>query len=158
MNPKSKFLILIFALALPFAAGFIGSLATTPAIPTWYASLTKPSFSPPNWIFAPVWSILYFTIGLSLYLVLTTRTKTSKRLAYKVFATQLALNSLWSVLFFGYRNPLLAFFEIILLSFTILLNIITFRKINSLAALLLVPYLLWVSFATILNLAIILLN
>lgn len=153
-----KTFLLILSLTFPLSAGFLGSLVTTPAIPTWYASLNKPFFNPPSWLFAPAWTLLYLLMGFSLYLVLSTKTNKSKAKALTIFFLQLLLNSLWSILFFGLKNPLLAFLEIILLWLAILTNIIFFRKISRTAALLLIPYLLWVSFASLLNLAIILLN
>lgn len=150
---------LIIALSLPFAAGFIGQIATGPAIDTWYATINKPFFNPPNWIFGPVWTLLYFLMGVSLYLIFVDKTKKEKKKkAIYLFLTQLGLNSLWSILFFGTQNPLLAFLEIVILWIVILLTIVEFKKINKVAAYLLVPYILWVSFASLLNLAILLLN
>lgn len=153
-----KLLLLILSLALPLAVGFLGSLATTPAIPTWYVTLNKPFFNPPNWLFAPVWTLLYFLMGISLFLILTAKTQKPKTPALSIFFIQLALNSLWSILFFGFKNPTLAFLEIITLWFAISLTINKFLKLSRPAALLLLPYLLWVSFASLLNFAIILLN
>jgi benzodiazapine receptor len=155
---KTKLPVLIISLSLPLLAGFIGSYFTTPAIPTWYASLTKPSFNPPAWLFAPVWTTLYLLMGLSLYLIIIKQSKKSKTKAYTLFTTQLLLNSLWSILFFGLQNPALALLEIIILLIFIALTIYEFSKLSRPAALLFIPYLLWVSFATLLNFMIYQLN
>lgn len=144
---------LVISLLLPQLAGLVGSLFTFSAIPTWYATLNKPSFSPPNWIFGPVWTTLYILMGISLYLVWT---KGKKGVA--LFKLHLIVNSLWSILFFGLRSPILGLFTIIILWTMILALIKVFWKINRLSSILLWPYLAWVSFATILNLAILLLN
>ena len=138
-------------------AGIIGSIFTMEAIPTWYATLVKPSFVPPNWLFAPVWTALYLMMGVALYLVVLKKGK-AVDLAVKIFGVQLSLNILWSFIFFGQRNPMLAFFEIILLWLAILLTIVKFDKVSRPAALLMVPYLLWVTFAAYLNYSIWLLN
>jgi len=132
----------------------VGSIFTTPAIPGWYATLQKPSFSPPNFLFAPVWTTLYILMGISLALILNKKNKT----AIIFFVVQLVLNSLWSILFFGLKSPKLAFVEIIFLWLAILITILKFFKISKLAGWLFVPYLLWVSFASVLNLTIVKLN
>jgi len=132
----------------------VGSIFTTPAIPGWYATLQKPSFSPPNFLFAPVWTTLYILMGISLALILNKKNKT----AIIFFVVQLVLNSLWSILFFGLKSPKLAFVEIIFLWLAILITILKFFKISKLAGWLFVPYLLWVSFASFLNLTIVKLN
>ncbi len=137
-----------------FGAAYIGSTATMPSIPTWYAALNKPVFNPPNWIFGPVWSLLYLLMAISLYLVLGN----GFSLAVVIFIVQLLLNIAWSIAFFGYHSPLTAFIIIIALWLAILLTIIKFYKISHLAGWLLIPYLLWVSFASILNLAVVILN
>jgi tryptophan-rich sensory protein len=133
-------------------AGFIGSLFTSPAIPTWYAALEKPSFNPPNWLFAPVWTVLFLLMGISLYLVWRKSSDGhSTKTALAFFALQLTLNVLWSMLFFGLRSPLAGLMEIIVLWTAILLTLITFYRISKPAGLLLIPYILWVSFAAVLN-------
>ena len=125
----------------------------------WYATLNKPPFNPPNWIFGPVWSVLYLLMGISLYLILIQKDKSiEQRIGVMLFATQLLLNTLWSLIFFGLRNPALAFGEIIILWIFIFLTIIYFNKVNKIASFLLIPYLAWVSFAAILNLWIMILN
>lgn len=147
---------LILSLGLCLGTGIAGSIFTVSAIPTWYQSLNKPVFSPPNWIFAPVWTVLYIIMGVSLYLVLSNKGK--NKYAIGIFTVQLILNILWSILFFGLQNPGLALAEILVLWAAIFLTIKSFYPISKTAAYLLLPYLLWVSFASILNLMIVLLN
>ncbi|MFH1182120.1 MAG: TspO/MBR family protein [Candidatus Woesearchaeota archaeon] len=154
MNKVAKLVIAVFICEL---IGIIGASFTIPSIPTWYAGLQKPSFSPPNWIFSPVWTALYFLMGVSLYLVWQNRVK-GRRQAIKIFMIQLVLNLLWSILFFYQRSPLAAFVEIVILWSAILATIFFFYRISKAAAYILIPYLLWVSFAAILNLSIYLLN
>lgn len=150
---------LIFALVLCFAAAALGSVFTMPAITTWYATITKPVFSPPNWIFGPVWTLLYICMAIALWLVWNTKTKKKEKQAgEKYFYAQLALNSLWSILFFGLHAPLLAFAEIIVLWIMIYLTIKNFFAVSKNAGWLLIPYIAWVSFASILNLSVAILN
>lgn len=179
MKNSIKFIISILICEL---AGVLGSIFTTPAIKNWYFFLNKPSFSPPNWIFGPVWTILYFLMGVSLYLVWlrnfasevpvnAEKQKTWNSVSAKlwfgswreenavlIFTLQLILNILWSVIFFGLKLPGLAFFEILMLWFAILYTIINFYRISKTASYLLIPYILWVSFAAILNYAVWILN
>lgn len=146
---------LIISLLAPLAAGFIGSFFTASSITSWYAGLEKPSFNPPNFIFGPVWTTLYILMGVSVYLVWQSQTKTSStRNVRWLFWVHLVLNASWSLVFFGLENPLAALFVIIALWGMIVLLIIQFWRISKLASLLLVPYLCWVSFATVLNFAI----
>lgn len=148
---------LIFFIILIQIIGGTGSIVTVPAIPTWYSGLNKPFFTPPNWLFAPVWTILYITLAVSLYLIWTPKEKINI-LAQRIFWLQLAANAIWSYLFFGLKSPTLAFLDIIfLLGLTVYLIILNI-KISKLASYILIPYLLWLSFATLLNLAIITLN
>ena len=155
---KINYKILIFSLFIPLLAGLIGSFFTTPAIDTWYEQLIKPSYNPPNWLFAPVWTALYILMGVSLYLIIQTKKKKGKEEAITLFAAQLALNIVWSIVFFEKKDILLALFEIGLLWVFILATMIKFYKLNTTAGLLFIPYLLWVSFASVLNLAILMLN
>lgn len=155
---NKKILTYIGFILLCQLTGIIGSLFTTPAIPGWYAQLIKPSFSPPNWLFGPVWTTLYTLMGISVSIIWFSQKNPSRKKALKVFFIQLALNSLWSILFFGLKNPTLAFAEIIILWGFILYIIILFGKINKKASYLLIPYILWVTLASILNLAIAILN
>ncbi len=143
---------LIFSIFICLFAGFIGSFFTSPAIPTWYATLQKPSFAPPNWVFFPVWTTLFIIMGISLFLVWQKGWEDKKvKTAIYIFAGQLVLNALWSAVFFGLRSPLLGLMEIIVLWITILATILSFMKISRTAAYLLIPYILWVSFAAIVN-------
>jgi tryptophan-rich sensory protein len=156
---KSKIFKLIYALALCQFVGWIGSNFTVKSLDTWYAALNKPVFNPPNWIFAPVWIGLYVLLGISLYLVLVKEPRDAAvKSALWVFGVQLVLNAVWTPLFFGARLPLVAFIEILVLWGFIVLTIIKFKPISKVAAYLLVPYLLWVSFASVLNGALWLLN
>jgi tryptophan-rich sensory protein len=139
--------------------GIIGSIFTFSSIPTWYAALNKPPFAPPNWIFGPVWTLLYFLMGVSFYLIWQQGWKKKKvGTAGKYFLYQLALNFVWSPIFFGLRSPLLALFVIIAMWILIVITIKQFYPLSKWAAYLLIPYLLWVSFATLLNASIAFLN
>jgi tryptophan-rich sensory protein len=150
---------LVFSIIICEAVGILGSVFTMPSIPSWYAGLRKPSFSPPNWVFGPVWMTLYALMGVAAYLVFRGGwEKKEVRIALAIFAIQLVLNSLWSFLFFGLRNPLLGLVDIILLWLLILVTIWKFYAINKTAGLLLLPYIAWVSLATALNFAIFRLN
>lgn len=150
---KSKIVKFIGALLVCQLAGAIGSIATFPNINSWYADIVKPSFNPPNWIFAPVWTTLFLLMGISLYLIWISKNKQKKQ-ALNFFYIQLVLNIVWSYLFFALKSPAFAFMEIIVLWFFILLTIINFYRISKPASILLWPYLAWVSFASILNYAI----
>ncbi|MFP3909612.1 MAG: TspO/MBR family protein [Archaeoglobaceae archaeon] len=142
----------MLSIGICLAAGFIGSIFTTPAIPVWYATLQKPFFTPPNWVFGPAWTTLYILMGIALFLVWNKGIQDRKvQVAMGVFGVQLVLNSLWSILFFGMQNPFYAFIEVIILWFAILATIILFYGIDKRASFLLVPYILWVSFASVLN-------
>lgn len=143
----SKFAI---SIALTLFVGFLGSLFTTPYIQTWYAKINKPSFNPPNSVFGPVWTILFILMGISLAIVWTKK-KAKKERAYFFFGLQLFFNLLWSFTFFKSHSPFLAMIDIVILWFLILQTILEFKKIDKKAAYLLIPYILWVSFASILN-------
>lgn len=153
----NRFWKLTLAIVLCEAVGILGGVFTAASIPTWYAGLNKPVFSPPNWIFGPVWTLLYASMGVASFLIWESKNKIKNR-ALAIFAIQLALNFLWSFIFFGLRNPELAFAEIVLLWLSILLTMGAFYRIRQSAAYILVPYLLWVSFASALNFAIAFLN
>ena len=152
MPRKINFIRLILCIIICEAAGIIGSFFTISSISAWYQNLNKPFFSPPNFLFGPVWLILYFLMGVSLYLVWNS--KKDK----KWFWIQLFLNFIWSIAFFGLRNPILGFAVIVLLLISIFITIKSFYKINKTSSYLLIPYFAWVSFATLLNLAIVILN
>lgn len=135
------------------AIGYLSSLVTQESVATWYPTLEKPIFNPPNWVFAPVWTTLYVMMGIAAGLVwnkIETQREVVKR-ALTFFAIQLLLNALWSYLFFGLHNPLLALLEIVVLWLMIYETFIQFNKINKIAAYLFIPYILWVSFAFLLN-------
>ena len=159
MSKGSKILKLIISILICQGAGAIGSLFTSPAISTWYAIIQKPSFNPPNWIFAPVWILLFLLMGLSLYLIWSKGFKyKGTKIAIFVFFVQLILNVLWSILFFALQSPLYAFIEIIILWFMILLTIISFYRVSKITIYLLLPYIIWVSFALVLNFSILIIN
>jgi tryptophan-rich sensory protein len=159
MSKRIKIFKLITSILICQGVGAIGALFTSPAISTWYATTQKPSFNPPNWIFAPAWTFLFLLTGISLYLVWSKGWEDKKiKPAVFVFGIQLILNLFWSLLFFSLQSPLYAFIEIIILWMAILLTINAFYRISKPAAYLLIPYILWVSFAAVLNFAIMTLN
>jgi tryptophan-rich sensory protein len=150
---------LVICIVVCLAAGAIGSVFTRSAIPTWYATLEKPPFSPPNWLFAPVWTLLYILMGIAAFLVWRKGLENrGVRIALIVFLIQLALNALWSVVFFGLESPLYGLIVISILWIAILVTIIKFFRISRVASVLMWPYLLWVTFAAVLNSSIWLLN
>jgi len=156
-------------------AGVIGSAFTMPAIKGWYAGLVKPSFNPPNWLFAPVWTTIFVLMGIALYLVWDKQFVPANKLDFKgkkpwnnlskkflsgkwqkaniilIFSVQLILNILWSVIFFGAQSTGMGFFVLLMLWFSIIFTIINFYRVSKLSALLLAPYILWVTFAGVLN-------
>ncbi len=139
--------------------GIVSTPFTISAIPTWYRTLNKPFFSPPNWIFGPVWTTLYLLMGISAFIIWQKGLKKKKvNEAITYFGIQLFLNFIWTFLFFGLRNPLLGLIDIVVLWIFIVLTILKFYRLSKPAAYLLIPYLLWVSFATILNFFILILN
>jgi benzodiazapine receptor len=140
-------------------AGVIGSIFTTPAIPTWYATLEKPFFTPPNWLFAPAWITLYLLMAIAAFLIWRKGLgQEGVKSALLIFLVQLVLNALWSVVFFGLQSPLWGMVVILALWVAILLTIIKFFKLSTAAGSLMLPYILWVSFASALNIAIFVLN
>ncbi|MFA5112799.1 MAG: TspO/MBR family protein [Candidatus Margulisiibacteriota bacterium] len=154
-----KYISLVIALVICFGAAALGSLATAPQIATWYAGINKPFFNPPNWIFGPVWTILYAMMAVAAWLVWEKgQNKKEVRSALLAFLAQLAVNVLWSFLFFVWHSLWGAYLGIIVLWLLILLTIIRFFKLDRTAGWLLVPYILWVSFASFLNLAVAILN
>lgn len=151
-----------FGVFISLAAGAIGSFFTMPFIDSWYAGLNKPFFNPPNWIFGPVWTLLYIMMGLAfgriMSLSVTKGATFTRRIALELFIAQLILNSLWSIVFFGLQAPAMALLVIMALWTVLLLTIRSFAAVSKYAAYLLWPYLAWVSFATLLNAAIVWLN
>jgi tryptophan-rich sensory protein len=154
-----NYLVLALFVIVAELAGILGSVFTMSAIPTWYRGLTKPFFSPPNWLFAPVWTTLYLLMGVSAYLVWRRYSFGKKAGAYWVtYWTQLALNTLWSILFFGLKWTGIAFVEILVMWYFTWRTLRAAAKIDMYASYALYPYLAWVSFASLLNLAIFMLN
>jgi translocator protein len=150
MKPILKFLI---AVSIPLAVGALSGYFTSSAISGWYATLNKPSFNPPNYLFAPVWTTLYTMMGIAYFLVWNDKlVSENKSRAYLFYWVQLFLNFMWSIIFFYYENPALALLVIVLMLITIGGTIFWFRKFSTIAAWLLVPYICWVAFATALNL------
>jgi len=148
-------LLLISSIGISQLIGFLGSIVTGSSISTWYPSLTKPAFNPPNWIFGPVWLTLYTLMGISLYLILLKKPRNQKaKFAINLFLIHLLLNFFWSFSFFLIHYLGLSLLIILLLWTMIAYLIKLFYPLNKLASYLLVPYLLWVSFATILNFSI----
>ena len=153
--PRGKQIVgLATSILICFAAAGLGSVVTTSKIPNWYADLTKPVWTPPGWLFGPVWTALYLGMAIAAWLVWRKRGIGAAKLPLALFAIQLTLNSLWSVLFFGFQQPGMALIDILLLWCAILATLIAFWRHSTLAGLLLVPYLAWVSFAVALNWAI----
>jgi benzodiazapine receptor len=143
---------LVASIILCQLAGLIGSLATIPVISTWYELLKKPFFNPPNWVFGPVWTGLYVLMGISLFIAWQRGKGNSQvKIALVFFFVQLILNACWSLAFFGLKSPLLGLINIVLLWIAIFITIRKFLRISRTAAFLLVPYILWVSFAVLLN-------
>lgn len=142
----------------PLVAGAIGSYFTFSAIPEWYDFLVKPFLNPPSWVFGPVWTILYLLMGVSGYLVWRKGNRKERGVFLTWFVVQLLLNAAWSIIFFGARNPEAAFMDLILLWLAIGMNIFLAKKVSLAPVWLLIPYLLWVTFAGYLNLSIALLN
>lgn len=154
-----KFVPLIISIAVAQLAGTIGSFFTFSAIPTWYSTLVKPVFNPPNWIFGPVWITLYTMMGVSSYLIWKKGIGNQEvKTALIVYAIHLFFNAIWSILFFGLKRLDVAFFEISILWSFIIFTIYLFGKIDNKAVILLVPYFLWVSFASVLNYSLWILN
>ena len=147
-NLLLKFLVSIL---LPLSLGAIAGIITAQAIPEWYATLNRPSFNPPNWIFGPVWTTLYILMGISLFLIWKQDPGKERNRAILIFLFQLLLNFFWSFIFFYFKLMGFALIEIILLWISIVLMLVLFYKIKPIASYINIPYLLWVTFATVLN-------
>ncbi len=143
-------------LCLAVSAG--GGAITATSVDTWYQALEKPTFNPPDWLFAPVWNLLYLLMGIAAWRVWGLTSSRALRLVFLVFGLQLCLNLIWSYLFFGLQRIDLALVEIVILLVVIFINMVMFRNIDRLAGLLLVPYVAWVTYATILNASLWVLN
>lgn len=150
---------LVIVIAVSELAGIIGSVFTVSAIPNWYSTLIKPALNPPSWVFGPVWTMLYALMGIAAFLVWKNGwERKDVKMALGVFGIQLFLNAIWSIIFFGLQSPGWALVDIVLLWLAIVWTMVVFYKISKSAAWLLVPYILWVSFAAYLNYAIWALN
>ncbi len=149
MKPVFK---LIISIAIPLIIGAISGFFTSASVKGWFTTINKPSFNPPDWIFAPVWTTLYILMGIACFLVWKSNNETAaKRTAIIFYSIQLALNFFWSIIFFGAHQPGWALVDIIALLVMLLLTTIWFERISVAAAWLMAPYLCWVSFATVLN-------
>lgn len=155
---KTNILKLIVSLALPLSLGAIAGIVTSDAIPDWYTTLNSPSFNPPNWLFGPVWSTLYVLMGISFYWVWSKPASKARNRAIVVFIAQLLLNFCWSFIFFYFHNIELALIEIIVLWISIFIMLRLFYSISPKASFINIPYLLWVTFATLLNASYYILN
>jgi tryptophan-rich sensory protein len=153
-RPAKQAIGLVVFILVCFGVEAIGGLATTPKIPGWYAELAKPTWTPPGWLFGPVWTLLYLMMAVAAWLVWRQDGFAKAKWPMAAFGIQLGLNCLWSIIFFGLQRPGLAVVEILALWVAISVTVILFWRRRSLAGMLLVPYLLWVSFATALNIAI----
>ncbi|MEM2889974.1 MAG: TspO/MBR family protein [Candidatus Hadarchaeum sp.] len=151
-------LLLIVCILICEFTGIIGSIFTRRSISSWYRGLKKPSFNPPNWIFAPAWFILYLLMGVSLYLLLQSETNFWTSASTIIFGLQLFLNALWSAVFFGRRSLKGGLITIFALLTAIVLTIVLFFQVSSTAGIMLLPYLIWTSFATLLNYRLLKLN
>lgn len=150
---KINWKVLIASLAIVFLIAALGSIFTSSSVNSSWYSDNKPSFTPPSWLFGPVWTILYIMIAFSLYFVWIKANAKQKKKITLIFGANLLLNMIWSWLFFGLQNPILAFFDILLILSTIVAMIIVTREINIKSTWFLLPYLMWVCFATLLNFA-----
>ncbi|MCX6720609.1 MAG: tryptophan-rich sensory protein [Candidatus Staskawiczbacteria bacterium] len=179
---KYNIVKLLVSIIICELAGVAGAVFTTPEIANWYTALNKPSFNPPSWIFGPVWTTLFVLMGISLYIVWNKKFEVSEKVKFKnvrawnklsqklfdgqwqkaniiiIFIIQLVLNVLWSYIFFGAHSPAWAFFELLMLWVAIVYTIVNFYRVSKIAAWLLLPYILWVSLAGVLNLSIWLIN
>jgi len=158
MSMRNKIFGAAVVVAICELVGVLGAFFTTPAINGWYAGLAKAPLNPPNWLFGPVWTILYALMGIAAYLVWRRRKDKPVVFAMAFFILQLALNFVWSYLFFGLREPAFAAIEIVALWLSIAWTALEFMKISRPSAALLAPYLLWVAFAAYLNYSVVILN
>ena len=148
---KSDWIGLVISILICFTAAGLGSLATIPEIPNWYQTIKKPAWTPPNWLFGPVWTALYLAMAVAAWLVWK---RAGLEAALWLFVIQLALNLAWSFIFFKFHSPAWALLDIIFLWLAILATAVKFVTVSKAAALLLVPYLIWVTYAASLNFAI----
>ena len=159
IESKKNIIWLFFFISLCLILGNgLGGYFTFLSVETWYQTLNKPSFNPPDWVFGPIWTTLYILMGISIWLVWKNEDSKIRTIAIKIFWFQLAFNVFWTYLFFGIKKIGLSFIEILFLSCLILINIIYFFKINKTASYLLIPYLVWVFYASLLTYNIWMLN
>ncbi len=152
MNTGQQILGFFVILLLTYSAAAIGGFATGNSVLTWYPELIKPDWNPPAWLFGPVWSALYTMMAVAAFLVWRKGMNTfGVEISMILYVVQLVLNALWSICFFGLKMPGLALFEIIFLEIAIILTFINFKRVTPISGWLLVPYILWVAFATFLN-------
>jgi len=155
---RADIIKLIICISFPLAVGFAGSFFVRGSM-DWYQTLQKPLFTPPGWVFGPVWTVLYLLMGISFFLVLQKGpTAAAGKTATACFILQIIFNAMWTPIFFGFRQPLIAFGDIVILWLAVLATVGSFYKVSKIAAILLVPYVLWVSFAMVLNAMICTLN
>jgi len=148
MNNILKFII---AVAIPVTVGAVAGFFTADSVKGWYSSLEKPSFNPPSWLFGPVWTVLYILMGIAFYLVWKQPSSEKRNRAIMFFILQLILNGAWSFIFFYAKQPGWAFAEIVVLWLMIIVTMINFKPLSKTSFYLMIPYLLWVSFASVLN-------
>ncbi len=153
----NSYFTLLVNILIPHSVGFIGSYFTIPNIKKWYIFLNKPYFNPPNWVFSPIWSILYTLIGLSFYSFHKVNNFKRKKI-YFLYAFHIFLNGIWSILFFGMHNINLALIDVFLIIITLIILMKSFYNLNKISFFLLIPYLIWICFAFILNYNILVLN
>lgn len=146
----NKFTRIIAAL-IPLGVGGVAGIATATGITDWYVYLEKPVFNPPNWLFGPVWTLLYLLMGITIYRLLSAAPSPKRSRAIRIFWIQLVLNGAWSFIFFNAQQLGWAFAEILLIWLAIVLMLITTYRVDKTAAYIQIPYLLWVSFASVLN-------
>lgn len=155
----SNFLKLVLSILICQLAGITGALFTAGSVTGWYATLIKPSFNPPDSVFAPVWTVLYFLMGISMFLIWKEGIRNKEvRNTFIIFIVQLVFNTLWTIIFFGARSITGGFVIIVILWILILICIFRFLRISKTAGMLLIPYFLWVTFAAVLNCFIMILN
>jgi len=154
----TNFFKLVVSLALPLGLGSIARILTTKEIAGWYALLNKPSFNPPSYLFGPVWTALYVLMGVSMFLIWNTPKTGLRQKALAIFGIQLFFNFWWSISFFFFHAVFLSVIDILIMWFLIIYMILLFKKIKPVAAYLQIPYLIWVTFATVLNISILYLN
>lgn len=158
IHPYAKTIGLVGWLLITFAAAALGNIATSSGLGQWYQNLAKPSLTPPDWVFGPVWTVLYVMMAVAAWLVWQQKGFYDARWPLVIFLLQLALNTFWSVLFFGWRSPGLAAVEIVVLWLAIAATLVSFWRRSVVAAMFLLPYLAWVTFAALLNFQIAWLN